>query len=86
MKRPLLAWLVTAASACALAQGSDRPLTCDRGADDSLRPVVFGSDQATSYSEAERACWLDWPAARKNVLSVSLIIILRSRQVCIRQG
>ena len=27
-----------------------------------------------------------WPAARKNVLSVSLIIILRSRQVCIRQG
>ena len=65
MKRPLLAWLVTAASACALAQGSDRPLTCDRGADDSLRPVVFGSDQATSYSEAERACWLDWPAAQQ---------------------
>lgn len=27
-----------------------------------------------------------WPTVRKNVLSVSLIIILRSRQVCIRQG
>lgn len=65
MKRPLLAWLLTAASACVLAQATDRPLTCDRGADDPLRPVVFVPDQATGYNEVERACWLDWPAAQQ---------------------
>ena len=64
MKRLLLAWLVTAASACALAQVDSQPLTCERGAYESLRPVVFAASDATAFSETERACWVDWAPAQ----------------------
>ena len=65
MKRLLLAGLVSAASVCALAQSESLPLRCDRDADDALRPVVFAAGDASTYSEAERACWLDWTAAQQ---------------------
>ena len=65
MRRLLLAWLLSVASACALAQAESRSLTCDRDADDPLRPVVFAVGGASAFSEAEHTCWLDWTAAQQ---------------------
>lgn len=50
-------------------------------------PILLSARYDLQYHAAVFEDWQrSWPAARKNVLSVSLIIILRSRQVCIRQG
>lgn len=65
MKRLLLAWLLSATSACVLAQAESRSLTCDRDANDPLRPVVFAVGGVSAFSDAERACWLDWTAAQQ---------------------
>lgn len=50
-------------------------------------PILLSARYDLQYHAAVLRNWQrSWPAVRKNVLSVSLIIILRSRQVCIRQG
>ena len=51
-------------------------------------PILLSARYDLQYHAAvfEELASIAGPAARKNVLSVSLIIILRSRQVCIRQG
>ncbi|QTD46377.1 rhodanese-like domain-containing protein [Ottowia testudinis] len=65
MVRSSLALLVALAAlgtAWAQTQVSERALTCDKQPE-LLHNVAF-TETSTGYSDAERACWLDWPQAQ----------------------
>ena len=62
MKRALLALLTTAALGGAWGQTPERPLTCDQPGDP-LHAVAF-TEAPADYTDAERACWVDWTQAR----------------------